>query len=75
MKKPARYILYGVVTCVCVYLIMALIRTLIKGVPFVDGLKDLTNIFIAVLCGGSSAYTARKNDLEKEQREKENQDK
>ena len=65
MNKTVRYILYGVGTCVAVFLIMIFVRSWIREVPVADGIKDWTNWLIAVLCGVSTAYSSRKKDQEK----------
>ena len=71
MNKTVKYILCGVGTFAFIILATALIRSLIRSVPFADGFKDWTNWLIAAVCGVSSALSAYKKDKEKETKDKE----
>ena len=71
MNKTVKAILYGVGSFVGVFLIIVVIRCLIRGVAFGDELKDWTNWAVAAGSGIASALTSLSNDKKKEAAEKE----
>ena len=71
MKKIGRYILIGVGTSLGVFMAILLLRMLIKGIPFEEGLKDWSNWLIAVCCAVSTGVSFWKRDREKEEKDKE----
>lgn len=65
MNKTARYILIGVGSFIGILLIIVLIRVLIKGIPFADGIRNWSNWLIAAVGGIGTVYSAWKKDQEK----------
>lgn len=65
MNKTARYILIGVGSFIGILLIIVLIRVLIKGIPFADGIRNWSNWLIAAAGGIGMVYSAWKKDQEK----------
>lgn len=72
MNKIIRYSLIGVGTSISVFMAILLLRMLIRGVPFTEGLKDWTNWLIAVCCAVSTGVSSWKKDREKEEKSREN---
>lgn len=68
MNKIIRYSLIGVGTSISVFMAILLLRMLIRGVPFTEGLKDWTNWLIAVCCAVSTGVSSWKKDREKEEK-------
>ena len=77
MNTATKNILYGVGTFALCVVILAVVRSLIKGFPIVDGFKDWTNWAVAAvsgICAGWSSYNKDRAKEEKAQKEKkENQ--
>ena len=71
MNKTVKYILCGVGTFAFIILATALIRSLIRSIPFTDAFKDWTNWLIAAVCGVCSALSLYKKNQEKETKNKE----
>ena len=71
MNKTVKYILCGVGTFAFIILATALIRSLIRSVPFADAFKDWTNWLIAAICGVCTAMNLYRKDQEKEKKDKE----
>ena len=70
MNKPLKYALCGVGSAVGIFILMTLVRSLVRGIPFTEGIKDVANIVIAIVCGVSTAMSMKKKDDEKEKKEK-----
>ena len=62
MNKTVKYILIGVGTFIGCLLVIVFLRSLIKGIPFADGIKAPTNWLFAAVGGGGSAYSVWKKD-------------
>jgi len=69
MNKTTKYILYGVGTFAGCVVILAVARSLIKGIPVVDGFKDWTNWVIALLSGVSAAWSSFNKDSGKKDKQ------
>ncbi len=65
MNKTAKYLLIGIGTFIGCLLAIVLLRVLIKGIPFADGIKSLTNWLFAAIGGIGSAYSLWKKDQQK----------
>jgi len=70
MNKTTRNILYGVGTFVLCVVILAVVRSLIKGVAIGEGFKDGTNWLLAALSGVSAGWSSYSKDKAKEEKEK-----
>ena len=69
MNKTTKYILYGVGTFVLSVVILAVVRSLIKGVAVGEGFKDVTNWLVAAFSGISAAWSAFSKARAKEEKE------
>ena len=65
MNKTTKYILLGVGSFIGCLLIIVLLRVLIKGIPFADGIKSWSNWLFAAMGGIVFAYSIWKKDQEK----------
>ena len=65
MNKTIKYILIGAGSFIGIFLIIVLIRVLIKGIPFADGIKSWSNWLYAAMGGVGFAYSVWKKDQEK----------
>lgn len=65
MNKTAKYLLTGIGTFIGCLLAIAFLRSLIKGIPFADGIKTVTNWLFAAVGGVGAAYSVWKKDQEK----------
>lgn len=75
MNKSTKYILYGVATFAGSVVILAVVRSLVKGVAIGEGFKDLWNWAIAAFSGISAALSSYNKDKAKEEKaEKEKKD-
>jgi len=70
MNKTTKYILYGVGCFVLSIVILAVVRSLIRGIAIGEGFKDWTNWAIAVLSGLSAGWSSYNKDKVKEEKEK-----
>ena len=70
MNKTTKAILYGIGSFISVFLIIVVVRCLLRGVAFADELKDWTNWAVAAGSGFASALTSFNNDKKKEAAEK-----
>ncbi len=66
MNKTAKYILLGIGSFIGCLLVIVLLRGLIKGIPFADGIKSWSNWLFAALGGVGSAYSVWRKDQEKQ---------
>ena len=62
MNKTTKYILCGVGSFIGILLIIVLIRVLIKGIPFADGIKSWTNWLFAAIGGIGTVYSIWQKD-------------
>ena len=65
MNKTIRYILVGAGSFIGILLIIVLIRFLIKGIPFADGIRNWNNWLYAAIGGIGSVYSVWKKDQAK----------
>ena len=65
MNKTTKYILVGVGSFIGCLLIIVLLRVLIKGIPFADGIRNWRNWLFAAFGGVGCAYSIWKKDQEK----------
>ena len=65
MNKTAKYILIGVGSFIGLFLIILLLRFLIRGIPFADGIRNWYTWLLAVSGGIGTAYSIWKKDQEK----------
>ena len=65
MNKTTKYILVGVGSFIGCLLIIVLLRVLIKGIPFADGIRNWSNWLFAAFGGVGCAYSIWKKDQEK----------
>ena len=70
MNKTTKNILYGIGTFAFVIVAIAVVRSLIKGLPIGDGFKDWTNWVIAAVSGISAGWSSYNKDRAKEEKEK-----
>ena len=70
MNKTTKNILYGIATFAGSVVILAVVRSLIKGIAIGEGFKDLWNWAIAALSGLSAGFSAYNKDKAKEEKEK-----
>ena len=70
MNKLTKNILYGVGTFVFVIVILAVIRSVMKGLPIENGFKDTSNWLLAALTGACAGWSSYNKDLKKEEQEK-----
>ena len=54
------YIIKAVIIAVVVWLVIALLQSLIRGIPFADGLVKPYNLFLAAIAGVGSYTGFRK---------------
>ena len=62
MNQKNKYILYGAGSVVIIFVVMILIRTLVKGIPIEEGIKDWSNWFVAVGGGVGGAWAKWNKD-------------
>ena len=65
MNKTAKYLLTGIGTFIGCLLAIVFLRSLIKGIPFADGIRSVTNWLLAAMGGIGSTYSVWKKDQEK----------
>ncbi len=65
MNKTTKYILIGAGSFIGCLLIIVLIRLLIKGIPFADGIRNWSSWLYAAVGGIGTAYSIWKKDQEK----------
>ncbi len=65
MNKTTKYILLGIGSFIGCLLIIVLVRVLIKGIPFADGIGNLSSWLFAAIGGIGSVYSVWKKDQEK----------
>ena len=65
MNKTTKYILFGAGSFICMLLIIVLIRVLIKGIPFADGIKNWSSWLFAAFGSVGCVYSIWKKDQEK----------
>ena len=65
MNKTIKYILLGAGSFIGCLLAIVLLRALIKGIPFADGIQNWSNWLFAALGGAGTAYSIWKKDQEK----------
>ena len=70
MSKSTKYILYGVGNFALVIVILAVVRSLVKGVAIEEGFKNPTNWLLAAVGGVAAAWSAFSKATAKEAREK-----
>ena len=68
MNKSTKYILYGVATFAGSVVILAVVRSLVKGVAIGEGFKDLWNWGIAAFSGISAGWSSYNKDKAKEEK-------
>ena len=73
MNKTTKAILYGVASFAAFILAMSGIRSMIKGVPFVDQFKQWSNWVFAACFGISIAWSTLKKDNENNKDKKDNE--
>ena len=66
MNKTIKYILIGAGSFIGLLLIIVLIRVLIKGIPFADGIRNWNSWLYAAIGGIGCAYSVWKKDQDKE---------
>ena len=66
MNKTIKYILIGAGSFIGIFLIIVLLRVLIKGIPFADGIRSWSNWLYAAIGGIGTVYSVWRKDQDKE---------
>lgn len=74
MNKTTKYILYSVGAFAASIVLMAVVRSLVRGVPITNGFKDWLNWIVAASVGVSTYLSCIRKDQEKEAKEKAKKD-
>lgn len=74
MSTATKNILYGVGTFVFVIVVLAVVRSLIKGVPIEKGFSEWTNWLLAAASGISAGWSSYNKAIAKEAKEKKDKE-